>query len=112
MKVPTGTRIEIANQYVAKVEDLIRREVEPKDFKRIVSNHWRRPGLFLALHHKLWTLHRTVQVALNEPHHLSSFEYMDRVQKAMASQFPDIPYILFQWFDGRCHFEFGRAGPY
>jgi multidrug efflux pump subunit AcrB len=32
----------------------------------------------------------TVQVALNEPHQLSSFEYMDRVQKAMASQFPDI----------------------
>ncbi|MGC2057965.1 MAG: efflux RND transporter permease subunit, partial [Candidatus Sulfotelmatobacter sp.] len=38
MKVPTGTRIELANQYVAKVEDLIRHEVEPKDFKRIVSN--------------------------------------------------------------------------
>ena len=32
----------------------------------------------------------TVQVALNEPHTLSSFEYMDRVQKAMASQYPDI----------------------
>ena len=38
MKVPTGTRIELTDQYVAKVEDLIRHDVAPKDFKRIVSN--------------------------------------------------------------------------
>src|SRR5580693_6177710 len=90
LKVPTGTRIEIANEYVAKVEDLIRHEIEPKDFKRIVSNigvvpdfsslYTTNPGPYTA----------TVQVALNEPHRLSSFEYMDRVQKAMARQFPDI----------------------
>src|SRR5215475_12267318 len=38
LKVPTGTRIEITEQYVAKVEDLIRREIEPKDLKMVVSN--------------------------------------------------------------------------
>ena len=38
VKVPTGTRIEVTDQYVAKVEDLIRHEVEPKDLKLIVSN--------------------------------------------------------------------------
>ena len=32
----------------------------------------------------------TIQVALNEPHRLSSFEYMDRTQKEMAKKFPDI----------------------
>jgi multidrug efflux pump subunit AcrB len=32
----------------------------------------------------------TVQVQLNEPHHLSSFNYMDRVQSSMAKHFPDI----------------------
>jgi multidrug efflux pump subunit AcrB len=32
----------------------------------------------------------TVQVALKEPRHLSSFEYMDRVQDRMSKQFPDI----------------------
>ena len=32
----------------------------------------------------------TIQVAFNEPHRLSSFEYMDRVQKDMARQFPDV----------------------
>src|SRR5215467_10079011 len=31
LKVPTGTRIEVTEQYVAKVEDLIKREIDPKD---------------------------------------------------------------------------------
>ena len=32
----------------------------------------------------------TIQVALNEPHRLSSFEYMDRVQKELAERYPNI----------------------
>jgi hydrophobic/amphiphilic exporter-1 (mainly G- bacteria), HAE1 family len=90
VKVPTGTRIEIANQYVAKVEDLIRHEIEPKDFKRIVSNIGVVPDFSSLYTTNSGPYTATVQVALNEPHRLSSFEYMDRVQKAMASQFPDI----------------------
>jgi HAE1 family hydrophobic/amphiphilic exporter-1 len=90
MKVPTGTRIEIADQYVAKVEDLIRHQVEPKDFKRIVSNIGVVPDFSSLYTTNSGPYTATVQVALNESHHLSSFEYMDRVQKAMASQFPDI----------------------
>ena len=90
VKVPTGTRIEIANEYVAKVEDLIRHEVEPKDFKRIVSNIGVVPDFSSLYTTNSGPYTATVQVALNEPHRLSSFEYMARVQKAMASQFPDI----------------------
>jgi hydrophobic/amphiphilic exporter-1 (mainly G- bacteria), HAE1 family len=90
VKVPTGTRIEIANEYVAKVEDLIRHEVEPKDFKRIVSNIGVVPDFSSLYTTNSGPYTATVQVALNEPHRLSSFEYMDRVQKAMARQFPDI----------------------
>ncbi|MGC2730867.1 MAG: efflux RND transporter permease subunit, partial [Candidatus Sulfotelmatobacter sp.] len=90
VKVPTGTRIELANEYVAKVEDLIRHEIEPKDFKRIVSNIGVVPDFSSLYTTNSGPYTATVQVALNEPHRLSSFEYMDRVQKAMASQFPDI----------------------
>ena len=32
----------------------------------------------------------TIQVALQDEHRVSSFEYMDRVQKEMANQYPDI----------------------
>lgn len=37
LKVPTGTRIEVTEEYVAKVEDLIRKIVSPNDFHMIVS---------------------------------------------------------------------------
>ena len=38
MKAPTGTRLEVTEQYVAKVEDLIRKVVGSKDLKMVVSN--------------------------------------------------------------------------
>jgi hydrophobic/amphiphilic exporter-1 (mainly G- bacteria), HAE1 family len=90
LKVPTGTRIEITDQYVAKVEDLIRHQVQVKDLKRIVSNIGVVPDFSSLYTTNSGPYTATVQVALNEPHQLSSFEYMDRVQKAMASQLPDI----------------------
>jgi multidrug efflux pump subunit AcrB len=90
LKVPTGTRIEMTDQYVAKVEDLIRHEVEPKDLKLVVSNIGVVPDFSSLYTTNSGPYTATIQVALNEPHRLSSFEYMDRVQKAMAAQFPDI----------------------
>ncbi|MGB7331696.1 MAG: efflux RND transporter permease subunit, partial [Terriglobales bacterium] len=90
LKVPTGTRIEMTDQYVAKVEDLIRHTVEAKDLKRIVSNIGVVPDFSALYTVNSGPYTATIQVALNEPHKLSSFEYMDRVQKAMASQFPEM----------------------
>jgi hydrophobic/amphiphilic exporter-1 (mainly G- bacteria), HAE1 family len=90
LKVPTGTRIEMTDQYVAKVEDLIRHTVGTKDLKRIVSNIGVVPDFSSLYTTNSGPYTATVQVALNDSHQLSSFEYMDRVQKAMASQFPEI----------------------
>jgi multidrug efflux pump subunit AcrB len=90
VKVPTGTRIEVTNDYVAKIEDLIRHVVDPKDLKMILSNigvvndisalYTTNAGMYTA----------TIQVALNEGHVGSSFDYMDRVREQMAAQFPDV----------------------
>jgi len=90
MKVPTGTRIEVTNDYVSKVEDLIRGTVEKNDLKRIVSNIGVVPDFSSLYTTNAGPYTATVQVQLNEPHALSSFDYMDRVQKRMASQYPDI----------------------
>jgi hypothetical protein len=38
MKIPTGSRIEVTDQYVARIEALIRHVVPPSDLKMIVSN--------------------------------------------------------------------------
>jgi multidrug efflux pump subunit AcrB len=90
VKVPTGTRIEVTNDYVAKIEDLIRHDVDPKDLKMILSNigvvndisslYTTNAGMYMA----------TIQVALNEGHEGSSFVYMDRVKADMAAKFPDV----------------------
>jgi hydrophobic/amphiphilic exporter-1 (mainly G- bacteria), HAE1 family len=90
LKVPTGTRIEVTDQYIAKVEDLIRHTVEAKDVKLIVSNIGVVPDFSALYTSNAGPYTATVQVQLNEPHHLSSFEYMDQVQSKMAKQFPDI----------------------
>ncbi len=90
LKVPTGTRIEMTDGYIARVEDLIRHQVDAKDLKRIVSNIGVVPDFSALYTTNSGPYTATVQVALNEPHNLSSFAYMDRVQKAMATQFPDI----------------------
>src|SRR6202035_3185495 len=90
LKVPTGTRIEVTDQYIAQVEDLIRHAVEPKDLKLIVSNIGVVPDFSSLYTTNAGPYTATIQVQLNEPHRLSSFEYMDRVQSDMAKKFPDI----------------------
>ena len=89
-KVPTGTRIEVTEQYVAKVEDLIRHVVDPKDFKIVVSNIGVVPDFSSLYTTNAGPYTATIQVALNEPHRRSSFEYMDRVQKEIADRYPEV----------------------
>jgi hydrophobic/amphiphilic exporter-1 (mainly G- bacteria), HAE1 family len=90
LKVPTGTRLEVTNDYVAKVEDLIRQQVEPHDLKRIVSNIGVVPDFSALYTTNAGPYTATTQVALTTDHNLSSFTYMDRVQAAIAKQYPDI----------------------
>ncbi|HEV3330045.1 MAG TPA: efflux RND transporter permease subunit [Bryobacteraceae bacterium] len=90
VKVPTGTRIEVTDQYVAKIENLIRQTVPPRDLRMIVSNigvvndfsslYTTNAGQYTA----------TVQAALNDNHSISSLVYMDRVKEALTAQFPDV----------------------
>jgi len=93
-KVPTGTRIEVTEQYVAKVEDLIKQEVSPKDFKMVVSNIGVVPDFSSLYTTNAGPYTATIQVALNEPHSRSSFEYMNSVQKEIAQRFPEVRTFL------------------
>jgi multidrug efflux pump subunit AcrB len=90
LKVPTGTRIEVTEQYVAKVEDLIRKTIDAGDLKMMVSNIGVVPDFSSLYTTNAGSYTATVQVALQDSHRQSSFAYMDRVQKDMSSQLPDI----------------------
>jgi multidrug efflux pump subunit AcrB len=94
VKAPTGTRLEITEQYVAKVEDLIRNVVGSKDLKMVVSNIGVVPGFSSIYTTNSAGYTATVQVELQDSHRLTSFEYMDRVQKKMAEEFPEIRTFL------------------
>lgn len=89
MKAPTGSRIELTNDYVAKVENLIR-QVVGHDFKMVVSNIGVTPGFSALYTSNAGPYTATVQTALNDDHKLSTFEYMDRVQNAIAQRFPEL----------------------
>jgi HAE1 family hydrophobic/amphiphilic exporter-1 len=90
LKVPTGTRIEVTEQYVANVENLIRHTIDAKDLKMVVSNLGVVPDFSALYTTNAGPYTATIQVALQDGHNQSSFEYMDRMQKEMAHQFPDI----------------------
>ncbi|MGA7293602.1 MAG: efflux RND transporter permease subunit, partial [Terriglobales bacterium] len=90
LKVPTGTRIEVTEQYVAKVEDLIRRTVGEKDLKMVVSNLGVVPDFSSLYTTNAGPYTATIQVALKDGHERSSFAYMDLVQKKMGAEFPDV----------------------
>jgi len=90
LKAPTGTRIELTEQYVAKVEDVIRQTVGAKNLKMVVSNLGVAPGFSSMYTSNSGPYTATIQVALNDSHQLSSFAYMDRVQKEIAEKFPDV----------------------
>ncbi len=90
LKAPTGTRIEVTEQYVAKVEDLIRKVVDPRDYKLVVSNIGVVPDFSALYTTNAGEYTATVQVQLQDDHRQSSFVYMQKVQELLNKQYPEI----------------------
>lgn len=90
VKAPTGTRLELTESYVKRVEDIVRQVVRPADLNAVVSNIGLTPDLS-ALTTPNSGMHTAfIQVGLNEKHAISSFVYMDEVRKRVASQIPEL----------------------
>ena len=90
LKAPAGTRIEETEDYVGKVEDLARQVVDRTDFKMIVSNIGIVPDFSALYTTNSGPYTATIQVALNDSHRVSSFEYMDRLRRQIATEYPDL----------------------
>jgi len=90
VKAPTGTRIELTDQYIARVENDVRAVIAPKDLNMIVSNIGVTPDLS-AIYTPNSGMHTAfVQVSLKEDHNLSSFAYMQKVRTKLAADLPEI----------------------
>jgi len=90
VKAPTGTRLELTEGYVKKVEDIVRQVVRPGDLNSVVSNIGLTPDLS-ALTTPNSGMHTAfIQVGLKEDHKVSSFAYMDDVRQRVAAQLPEL----------------------
>jgi hydrophobic/amphiphilic exporter-1 (mainly G- bacteria), HAE1 family len=90
MKAPTGTRIEVTNDIVARIEDMIRKTVDPKDMKMVLSNIGVVNDISALYTSNQGQYTATIQVALTDDHKTGSLEYMDRVRERLNVQFPDV----------------------
>jgi len=90
VKAPSGTRLELTEQYVKRVEEIVRKVVQPEDLSTIVSNIGVMPDLS-ALFTPNQAMHTAfVQVGLKEEHKGDSFAYMDQVRKRIAEEMPEL----------------------
>jgi HAE1 family hydrophobic/amphiphilic exporter-1 len=90
VKAPTGTRLGVTEDYIQKVEDIVRQTVRPSDFKTIVSNIGLNSDLS-ALTTPNSAMHTAfVQVGLQEDHAVSSFVYMAEVRNKIQKQLPQL----------------------
>ncbi len=90
VRMPSGTRLEVSDQYIARVENVIRNVVKPRDLGMIVSNIGVYPDLSAIFTSNASMDTAFVQTSLNEGHSESSYEYMRRVQAELARQMPEL----------------------
>jgi HAE1 family hydrophobic/amphiphilic exporter-1 len=90
VKAPTGTRLEVTEGYVKRVESIVRQVVRPADLGAIVSNIGVTPDLS-ALSTPNSAMHTGfVEVGLQEDHKIGSYVYMDEVRKRLAAEMPEL----------------------
>ena len=90
VKAPSGVRIAVTEEEVAKVESLVRRVVSPEDLGMIVSNIGTVPG-FSSIYTPNSAMHTAfVQVSLKPDHKVGSYEYIGRVKQAIQLELPEL----------------------
>ena len=90
VKAPSGTRLELTEQLVGRVEDIVRQIVPTNELNIIVSNIGTTPGFNSILNPNSTPSTAIVQVGLKDGHKLSSFEYMNLVRSRIRHDIPEI----------------------
>jgi multidrug efflux pump subunit AcrB len=90
VKAPSGTRLVETEKEIARLEDLVRRNIPKSDLEMIVSNIGVDPG-FSAIYTSNAAMHTAfVQVGLKTGHSTGSYEYMARVKARMQQEMPEL----------------------
>src|SRR6202451_3517608 len=86
VRMPSGTRLETSNDYVARVESIIRSVVKPSDLGMIVSNIGVYPDLSAIYTTNASMDTAFVQTSLKQDHSIGSYEYMSRVRRRLSRE--------------------------
>ena len=90
LKAPSGTRVELTEDYVNRVEQIIR-SIVPKDELQIIVSNIGITTDFSAIYTPNSASHTAfVQVSLKEGHRVGSYEYMQRVREQLSQQLPQL----------------------
>ena len=90
LKAPTGSRVELTEGYVNKLENIVRDVVPKNELQIIVSNIGVTPD-FSSIYTPNSAPHTAfVQVSLKGGHKVGSYEYMRRVRERIASELPQL----------------------
>ncbi len=90
MKAPPGTRLELTDQYCARIENIIRQVVPPSDLNMIVSNIGVYPDLSAIYTTNTAMDNAFIQVSLKKDHKVGSYVYMARVRRRLRREIPDV----------------------
>jgi len=90
LKAPTGTRVELTEEYVKKLESIVRDTVPKNELQIVVANIGVTPG-FSSIYTSNSAPHTAfLLVGLKEDHKVGSYEYMRRVRQRVASELPQL----------------------
>jgi hydrophobic/amphiphilic exporter-1 (mainly G- bacteria), HAE1 family len=90
IKAPSGTRIELTNEYMARAEDDIRSIIPADDLQMVVSNIGVNADLSAIYTSNAAMNTAFVQVQLAKEHRASTFTYMNQVRRKLDSDLPDL----------------------
>jgi multidrug efflux pump subunit AcrB len=90
MKAPPGTRLELTDQFCARIENIIRQVVPPSDLNMIVSNIGVYPDLSSIYTSNTAMDTAFIQVSLKKEHRVGSYMYMSRVRRRLRREIPDV----------------------
>ncbi len=90
VKAPSGTRLAVTENEVAKLEALVKRIIRPEDLGIIVDNIGVDNG-FSAVYTTNTAMHTGfIQVGLQPGHRIGSYEYIAEIKRRMEREMPEL----------------------
>jgi len=94
MRAPSGTRIEITEDYVTQVEKTIREEIPERDLKMLISNTGVLYDWPAAYTPNAGPMDSELMVQLTGGHETPSFEYVRRLRRTFKEEYPFLDFYF------------------